>query len=194
MIRLLFVATALITVPLAAGPAQAAKPGTPGAAVDCFADLMRGQSEEIVCTFPLQPSAAERAELEKASRGYVKNAQCSVQIRVSRETVMAAVHTPDYEFVAPAQPVQCEVTAQLKEQPSVLPISATFAPRVKIKGGKAIDATPGLADVKGVPRALSWPVETWVNSGIGIKSNMLQVINAWLDHMRHTTPRRQALR
>jgi hypothetical protein len=174
-----------------ATPAHAAKPG---AGLDCFADLMRGTSEEIVCTFPLQPSASEQAELEKQSRGYVKNAQCTVSIRIARETVMAAVHTPDFEFVAPAQPVQCEVTAHLKEQPSVMPISATFAPKVKIKDGKAIDATPGLADVKGVPRALSWPVEAWVNSGIGIKSNMLQVINAWLDHMRHTSPRRQAQR
>jgi hypothetical protein len=187
-----FVLTAGALLALAPASALAATPGS--GQLDCFADLMRGTTEEIVCNFPLQPSAAERAELEKASRGYVKNAQCTVSIRISRAAVLSAVHTPDYEFVSPAQPVQCEVTAHLKAQPSVVPIAATFAPKVKIKDGKAIDATPGLADVTGVPRALSWPVEAWVNSGIGIKSNMLQVINAWLDHMRQTTPRRQALR
>jgi hypothetical protein len=173
-------------------PANAAKPG-PGA-LDCFADLMRGKSETIVCEFPLQPSAQERAELEKQSRGYVKNARCTVSIQISRAAVMAAVHSTDYVFEAPAQPVTCEVTALWRETESVMPISAAFAPKVTIKDGRAIDATPGLADVKGVPRALSWPVETWVNSGIGIKSNMLQVINAWLDHMRHNGPRKQAQR
>ncbi len=172
--------------------AQAAKPGH--GALDCFADLMRGRSDEIVCEFPIQPSAQERADLEKQSRGFVKNARCSVSIRISRAVVMAAVNTPDYVFEAPAQPVQCEVTALWRDTESVLPISAVFAPKVTIKDGKAVEASPGLGDVKGVPRALSWPVETWVNSGIGIKSNMLQVINAWLDHMRHQAPHNHAQR
>jgi hypothetical protein len=166
-------------------------------ALDCFADLMRGSSEEIVCEFPLRPNASERADLEKQSRGYVKDATCTVSIRIARSAILAAVHTPDYEFIAPPQPVACQVTAQWREKspPSVMPISATFAPKVMIRAGKAIDATPGLGDVQGVPRALSWPVETWVNSGIGIKGNMLQVINAWLDHMRTTRAgQKQALR
>jgi hypothetical protein len=180
------------TVVVAPTAAQASKPST--ASLDCFADLQRGTSDEIVCHFPLQPSPQERRELEKQSRGYVKNATCTVSIRISRATVMAAVHTPDYVFEAPGQPVQCEVTALWRDAVTVLPISAAFAPKVTIKDGKAIDATPGLTDVKGVSRALSWPVETWVNSGIGIKSNMLQIINAWLDHMRHDAPRKQAQR
>lgn len=160
--------------------AQAASP------LDCFEMLSRGRSEMIECTLPLNPSAAEQAELDKQTRGYVKNAQCTVTIKIARAEIMAAVQQPDHVFVAPPQPVQCLVTGQLSKEIKTLPISATFAPRIVIKGGKAVDAVPGLANIKGVPRAISWPVEAVVNSGVGFKGNMLVVINAWLEHMRRT--------
>jgi hypothetical protein len=187
----------LLAVTLVCGTVTSAVARSPtrGAANnDCFEDLMRGRSDEIVCQFPVRPSATERAELEKTTRGYVKNAQCQVAIRITRAEVSAAINNPDYVFLAPPQPVACEVTTAGKAGDSVLPITATFAPKVTIKDGKAIDATPGLGNVTGVPRALSWPVEAWVNSGIGIKGNMLMVINAWLDHMRNDQPKRQAMR
>lgn len=166
---------------------SARPPGAAAGGLDCFADLMRGTSDAIVCDFPLQPNAAERADLEKQSRGYLKNASCTVSVRIPRSAVLAAVNTPDYVFKTNPQPVRCMITVHWREKsgPETLPISATFAPHVTIRGGKAIDTMPGLADITGVPRPLSWPVETWVNSGIGIRSNMLQIINAWLDHMRH---------
>ena len=171
-----------------AAPAAAATPS------DCFDDLMRGRSAEIVCSMPLIPNAQERTELEKQSRGYVKNAECTVSIRIDRALITAAIENQEHVFQAPPQPVQCTVTALWDKQTKTIPISATFAPKIVIKGGTATDANPGLADVTGVPRALSWPVETWVNSGIGIKGNMLRVINAWLDHMRRTSLQRQAQR
>ena len=171
-----------------AAPAAAAKPS------DCFDDLMRGRSAEIVCSFPLQPNAQERAELEKQSRGYVKSAECTVSIRIQRALITAAIENQEHVFQAPAQPVQCTVTALWDKAVKVIPITATFAPKIIIKGGVATDANPGLADVTGVPRALSWPVEAWVNSGVGIKGNRLKVINAWLDYMRRTSLQRQAQR
>jgi hypothetical protein len=173
---------------LLAPSAEAASP------LDCFDNLTRGRSEIIECTMPLIPSAAEQAELEKQTMGYVKNATCSISIRIARADITAAISEPDYVFQSAPQPVQCLVTAQWDKAIKTLPISATFAPKIVIKGGKASDAVPGLGNVQGVPRALSWPVEAAVNSGVGFKSNMLLVINAWLDHMRQTTPRRQALR
>jgi hypothetical protein len=169
-------------------PAQAATP------LDCFDNLMRGRSEIIECTMPLVPSAAEQDELEKQTMGYVKNAECTVSIRIARAEIMAAVQEPDYVFQSPPQPVQCIVQAQWDKRVQTVPISATFAPKIVIRGGKAKDAVPGLGNVTGVPRALSWPVEAAVNSGVGFKSNMLLVINTWLDHMRSAPPRRQALR
>ncbi len=165
-----------------------------GAPRDCFDDLTRGRSEIIACTMPLVPNAEEQAYLEAQTMGYVKSAQCTVSIRIARASVMAAVTEPDHVFQSTPQPVTCSVTALWDKTLTTLPIAATFAPRIVIKGGVAIDAVPGLGDVQGVPRALAWPVEKAVNSGVGFKSNMLMVINAWLDHMRRQPTRRQALR
>jgi hypothetical protein len=181
-------ALGLAALAWAASPATAAKPS------DCFDDLMRGRSAEIVCSMPLIPSPQERAELEKQSRGYVKSAECTVSIRIERALIQAAIDSQEHVFQAPAQPVQCTVTALWDKETKTIPIAATFAPKIVIKGGTATDANPGLANVTGVPRALSWPVEAWVNSGIGIKGNMLKVINAWLDHMRRASVQRQAQR
>ncbi len=151
---------------------------------DCFEDLQRGTSTEIVCDFPVIPSAAERAELEKQTKGYLKNATCTVSIRIDRAMVMSVLKQPDHIFQAPPQPVACEVTTQLRKDIAVTPIKGTFAPRVVFKGGEAIEATPGMANVEGVSRVLSWPVVTYVNNGGMVRKGMLQVVNAWVAHMR----------
>ncbi len=179
---------ALLVLPAGLASAHAESPK------DCFDNLMRGRSAMIDCTMPLEPSASEQAELERQTYGYVKNAQCTVTIRIERALIMAAVYEPNHVLQVSPQPVQCLVTAQWDKDVKTVPISATFAPKIVIKAGTATDAVPGLGNVQGVPRALAWPVEAAVNSGIGFKSNMLVVINAWLEHMRRTAPRRQALR
>jgi hypothetical protein len=177
------------------GSALAASPVSANAdAAACFRDLERGRSAEIVCTFPIRPNAAETAEMQKQTRGLLKAATCTVAIRIERAAVRAAIDTPDHVFQAGPQPVACEITTAGRTADMVVPIKGTFAPRVVIKDGRATDATPGLADVEGVPRALSYPVEYWVNSGTYVKTHMLQVINTWLDHMKHAAPRRQATR
>jgi hypothetical protein len=164
--------------------AQAAKP-MPGAA-DCFADLMTGKSAEIVCEFPIDPSAAERDELAKTTRGYLKDVHCLVSIRISRAEIHAAINTPDYVFQAPPQPVACELEANLsKDETRIIAVGGLFAPRVVIKDGVAIEATAGLGQITGVSRALSWPAETWVNRGATVRNGMLQAVNAWLGFMRN---------
>ncbi len=177
-------------------PAEAAKPAAAPIAApnDCFADLMGGKSPDIVCTFPVRMTEEERAELEKTTRGYFKGATCMVSIRIDRALVAVTVDAVDHVFQAPPQPVTCDVTGQLsdKEPPKTFPITGTFAPRVVLKDGRAIEATPGLGNITGVPRVVSWPVETWVNRGGTVRDGMLQVINAWLDHMRQRAPQRAA--
>ena len=169
-------------------PALAAGAGA-GTMGDCFSDLERGSSSHIVCNFPLQPSAAERAELEKQTSGYLKNVTCTVAIRVERALVATAIATPDYQFVAPPQPVSCNVTMPGKQaQPPspdvVIPITGSFAPKVTIKDGAAIHATPGLADVKGVSRIISIPVVAYVNRAGFLRDGMIKIVNAWMVHMR----------
>ena len=165
------------------GQANAAKASH--GAVDCFTDLMAGKSAEIVCEFPIEPSAAERDELAKSTRGYLKDVHCLVSIRIARADVRAAMTNPDHVFQAPPQPVACELEANLsKDEVRFIPVGATFAPRVVIRQGVAVEATPGLANITGVSRAISWPAETWVNRGAMMRDGMLTVINAWLGAMR----------
>ena len=166
--------------------AVAAPVGTMG---DCFADLERGRGTHIVCEFPLQPSSAERAELEKQTSGYLKDVKCKVSIRIERASIATAIATPDYEFQAPPQPVACDVTLPGRSNPApavdqIVPITGTFAPRVTIKDGVAIQSTPGLANVQGVSRILSVPVVAYVNRAGFLREGMLKIVNAWMVHMR----------
>jgi hypothetical protein len=158
---------------------------------DCFADLERGTTPEIMCEFPLQPSAAEKAEMEKQTSGYLKDASCVVSIRIARSAVWAAVETPDYLFVSPPQPVTCKITMPGKTGPgkigdTIIDVTGTFAPKVTIKDGQAIQATPGLGEVKGVSRVISWPAVAYINRAGFLRTGMLKVVNAWLGHMRAT--------
>ena len=165
-------------------PAAAAQAAPAASMVDCFADLERGTSAQIVCEFPLQPSAAEKAELEKQTSGYLKDATCVVSIRIDRALVAAAIETPDFQFEAPPQPVSCKVTMPGKVGDSVIPITGTFAPKVTIKDGTAVQANPGLANVQGVSRVISWPVVAYVNRAGFLRNGMIKIVNAWMGHMR----------
>jgi hypothetical protein len=150
----------------------------------CFADLERGTAPEIVCEFPLQPSPTERAEMEKQTSGYLKDATCVVSIRVARALVTTAIETPDMVVQIPAQPVVCKITMPGKTGDSVIDITSTFSPKVTIKGGTAVEATPGLGDVKGVSRIISWPAVAYINRAGFLRTGMLKTVNAWMTHLR----------
>ncbi len=150
----------------------------------CFADLERGTARDIVCEFPLQPSPAERAEMEKQTSGYLKDATCVVSIRIARALVTAAIETPDTQFQAPPQPVACKVTMPGKAGDTIMDVTGTFAPKVTIKGGSAVEATPGLGDVKGVSRIMSWPAVAYINRAGFLREGMLRTVNAWMAHLR----------
>ena len=96
-------------------------------------------------------------------------------MRLNRGMIERAVQDPDYVFEAPPQPVTCDV----KTKSSNVHITATFAPKVTFKGGQAVDGTPGLDNVKGVTRILSWPVKQYVNRAPHVRNTMLQIINAY---------------
>jgi hypothetical protein len=169
-----------------ATPAQAAKSAT---MMGCFADLETGTSPDIVCDFPLQPSPTERAEMEKQTMGYLKDATCTVSIKIQRALVTAAIETPDHVFVSPPQPVACKITMPGKAGPDktgdqFVNITSTFAPKVTMKGGVAVEATPGLGEVKGVSRVIAWPAVAYINRAGFLRTGMLRVVNAWVVHMR----------
>jgi hypothetical protein len=174
---------ALLTLALSASSATAAPTAqapTPGLSEDCFEELEKGKGSEIACGFPLRLTEEERADLEKATRGYLKNLACLMTIRIARDKVDEAIEASDLTFQSPDQPVSCTVTTPK----STFEVTATFAPRVVFKGDVAVSASPGLGNVKGVSRVLSWPVVAYVNYGPGMHSNMLKVVNAYRAHVR----------
>lgn len=193
-------ATAFIAIPalcLAAPPYRADSPTTTAGAdaapatssgtapetplsEDCFDELENGQGAEIACLVPLRLSDTERTELETGSRGYVKDVACTLTVRISRATIAEAISAADHVFESPEQPVTCTVTTHK----SRFDVTATFAPRIVFKNDAAVEATPGLANVKGVNRAISWPVVMFVNRWPSIRTGLMRVADAYRRHAR----------
>ncbi len=168
------------TLPVPA-PAAAASPApVSGEPADCFEQLENGTGAEIACEVPLRLSAEEQGEIEKGSRGYVKNVACLLTVRIGRADVEAAIAARDIVYESAPQPVACTVTTHK----SSFDITATFAPRFVVRDDVAVEATPGLADVKGVTRVLSWPVVQFVNRWPSIRNGLLQIVNAYRIHAR----------
>lgn len=172
-----------LTVPPAVSEPAVSKPAKPPLSDDCFAELTSGTSQEIACLFPLSLSEQERADLKANSRGYVDNVTCMLVVRIARAKVDETIAKPDHIFESPDQPVTCTVTSPK----STFDITATFAPRIVIKGDKATEASPGLGNVKGVTRVISWPIVQFVNRWPSIRAGMLQIVNAYRDHARKTS-------
>lgn len=170
-------AVALLLPLLAPVPASAAMPAEQGFALQrrCYEELSRGKSRDVVCEYPTLLTDEERADLVKLTRGYLKDAHCVVSIRIERARVAQAIFAPDLVFDVPPQPVKCEI----ETSGAILPIAATFSPRVVIKGGEATDATPNLGNVVGVNHYLAWPVLQYVNRSASIRGHMLRMINQY---------------
>ncbi len=170
--------SAALLVALLAGlpaPVQAAAEPPVPLEKNCFFQLLKTKSDVIDCLHPTWLTPEERADLERVSRGLVRDARCQVAVRIERRVVDTALSETDFVFEAPPQPVSCEVTTRS----GATPITATFAPRVVFKGGVAVEATPGLANVQGVNPYLAWPVVHYVNHAPRIRGAMLLMINAF---------------
>jgi hypothetical protein len=160
----------------AAAAAVAGEPTKRPEVNNCFWELARGQGSELVCAYPAGLAEQERSEQRRLTRERLQDARCTVSIRIARAVVARALNEPDHVFQAPPQPVVCEITTRTKP----FTIEATFAPRVVIKDGIAVDATPGLADVTGVNGYLAWPVVQYINRSATVRGGMLEMINSYL--------------
>lgn len=170
---------------LAVEPATAAPPAA--VAPDCFEQLIKGAGAVIECAFPVAMTDTDREGIRKATRGLLLDATCTMQMRIERATLQAALAADDTVFQAPPQPVSCDVTTKGSQRT----ITFTFAPRVEFKGGTAVKASPVMAGVQGVTRLLSWPVVAYVNHARDIEQGMLQVVNAYIAKFGRTaTPAR----
>lgn len=152
--------------PLGAGPQEA----------DCWYQFMEATAPRITCAFPTVMEDKDREQIRKLTREVLKDASCQVAIDIDRALVEDAIRTPDTVFTAPPQPVTCAIVTSR----GTLPVAFTFAPRIEIKAGSAVKATPGMDHVTGVNSWLAWPVVAYVNASGTIQDVMLKVVNAYL--------------
>jgi hypothetical protein len=142
----------------------------------CFTEIARGRGTDLVCSYPAWLADKERDELRRLTRDVLQDARCVVSVRITRALITSALIEANHTFEAPPQPVACEITTNGKP----FQINATFAPRVVIKDGVAIDASPGLANVSGVNSYVAWPVVEYINRSATVRTEMIKMINTYL--------------
>ena len=147
---------------------------------DCWYQFMEADSPQISCAFPALMEKEDRDSVRKLTREVFKDARCEVTIKLERALIDAAVKEPDIVFKSPPQPVACTVETSKGK----LPIKFTFAPKIDIKAGKAVKATPGMEGVTGVNSWLAWPVVAYINASDQIENVMIRVVNAYLARKR----------
>lgn len=167
--------TALVTIFLHAQTCAAAEEPAPGSLSGCLKALQNPAGGEISCDYLALLTDAERADMQKISRGMLQDASCVVKVRIARALVQPALTEPDYVFEAPAQPVTCDI----KTKDGGFPVSGTFSPKVTFKGGTAVDGTPGLGNITGVNKYVAWPIVAYVNRSAGVRGSMLEMVNIY---------------
>jgi hypothetical protein len=174
---ILAVSTAAGLVLAGAGSMALSPPEIP-AERQCLYQLIEGTSADIDCVHPAWLTEAEREDLKTLTRGYLMGARCSITVKIARAAIEKALAASEHVFTSPAQPAECEIETSR----GPLKITGTFSPRVVFKGGLAVEATPGLADIGGVNRYLAWPVVHYINFSERITKTMLLMINAYRAH------------
>lgn len=172
--RLALVLVALPILGLVA-PAAAASPKNVPEKQQCLWQLIEGTDPLIDCIHPAWLTTEEQADVRRLTRDHLRNASCAVSVKISRAEIERALAAAEHVFQSPPQPVTCD----LETSRGKVTITGTFSPRVVFKGGVAVEATPGLADIKGVNTYLAWPVVHYVNYAERISKTMLLMINAY---------------
>ena len=108
----------------------------------------------------------------------MKDFNCRLTVRIARAEIDKALAAVEYVFKSPEQPVVCTITTYK----STFDVTGTFAPEVTFKNGQAVFATPGLGNVTGISRVISWPVVQFVNRWPSVREGMLTIINAYKKH------------
>jgi hypothetical protein len=146
------------------------------APTNCISQLQSGSGAQVICSYPTQLGERERAELRRLTGDLVTDARCMVHVRIERRQIAAALIKPDSVFQPGPQAVNCElITADEK-----LPITATFAPRIVIKSGRAVDAHPGMANLTGLNEYVASPVLQFVNQSDMVRGQMVRIVNLYL--------------
>ena len=163
---------AVVAIDGVSRPAAAAGP----APANCISQLTSGSGSEVICSYPTALGEKERAELRRMTGDLFVDARCLVNVRLERRQITAALIKPDSVFQATPQAVTCELISKDEK----LPIKATFAPRIVIKGGRAVDAHPGMANLTGLNEFVADPVLEYINTSDTIRAQMVRIVNLYI--------------
>jgi hypothetical protein len=146
------------------------------APANCITQLTTGSGPELICSYQTQLGEKERAELRRMTGDLFVDARCLVNVRIERRQITTALIKPDYVFQATPQAVTCDVIGKDEK----LPIAATFAPRIVLKGGRAVDAHPGMANLTGLNDVLADPLLQYINKSDAIRAQMVKMVNLYI--------------
>jgi hypothetical protein len=172
-LRTAWVAGAIAVAAVIGSTSRTAEAAAPA---NCIAQLTSGSGPEVICSYPTQLGEKERGELRRMTGDLFVDARCLVNIRIERRQITSALIKPDYVFQATPQAVTCEVIGKDEK----LPIAATFAPRITLKGGRAVDAHPGMANLTGLNEMLADPLLQYINQSDAIRAQMVRVVNLYI--------------
>jgi hypothetical protein len=157
-------------------PLFAASPADGAAPANCLSQLSSGSSPEVICSYPTALGERERAELRRMTGDLFVDARCLIHVRIERRHIAAVLIKPDHVFQATPQQVTCELISSSER----LPVRATFAPRIVIRGGRAVDAHPGMANLTGINEFVADPVLQYINQSDNIRRQMVGMVNMYI--------------
>ena len=123
-------------------------------------------------------STIKDAESHTLKWGY-GDARCSVQLHISRATIVAALTTPEYSFEVPAHTADCVVEENGEPQE----VKATLTPRIVFKNGKAEKVWVNLKSIKGPVgiKTSLWLAATLTDKVGLFHRQMIKSINKFID-------------
>jgi hypothetical protein len=123
-------------------------------------------------------STIKEAETSKLTWGY-GDARCSVDLDISRATVIAAVSKEEWKFRVPPHTANCEVEQNGKLEK----VTAVLSPKIVFKNGKAEQVWVNLKSVEG-PAAIQLTVQTaaYLADTLGLfHKRMIKSINRYIE-------------
>lgn len=107
------------------------------------------------------------------------DARCSVQLHISRATIVAAMTSPEYTFEVPPHTADCVVEENGEPQE----VKATLTPKIVFKNGKAEKVWVNLKSIKG-PTSIKtslWLAATLTDKVGLFHHQMIKSINKFID-------------
>ncbi|MEQ9640610.1 MAG: hypothetical protein RIM84_11360 [Alphaproteobacteria bacterium] len=146
---------------------------------DCIDSLGERGGETVTCVASFELSPALRDQVARLTAGFMRDTACQVQVQVPRQMVVQALLAAG-TVALPAQPVACAIATGGK----AILTRFSLAPSVSFFAGEAIEASPGIADLTGLPPSVARAMQDWLNDSPLVEAALLRGINHLLESRR----------